>query len=63
VNYRKKSPLHDKWGKVVEGQIRDCIIAHPEYFDLQFRKAMIESLAKRIVGEIVVCGQMDNNNV
>lgn len=53
---RKKGSEYDKWHKRVEGQIRDCMASHPEYFadmDKRTRGNCINSLAKRIVGEIV----------
>lgn len=53
---RKHSPLHDKWHKRVEGQIRHTINQHPEWFCLKdaiIKDICINSLAKRIVGEIV----------
>lgn len=52
---RHYSPLHDKWHPRVEGQIRDCMQSHPEWFsvpDNQLRH-FVNSLAKRIVGGIV----------
>ncbi len=56
MTIRKHSPLHDKWHKRVEGQIRDAMTSHPEWFnirDSQHKAFIINSLAKRIVGEIV----------
>lgn len=53
---RKHSHLHDKWHPRVEGQIRDVLQAHPEWFNPEakgFKHAFVSSLAKRIVGEIV----------
>lgn len=53
---RKHTPLHDKWHRRVEGQIRDAIHHHPEWFSFRNareRDTCINSLAKRIVGEIV----------
>lgn len=52
---RKQSPFHDKWHPRVEGQIRDCIHAHPRWFSCgseDDKKHLINSLAKRIVGEL-----------
>lgn len=49
----KKSPLHVKWHKIVEGQIKSCIHDHSEWFNEQHANKIINSLAKRIVGEIV----------
>jgi len=56
VTIRKHSPLHDKWHRIVEGQIRDVMKSHPEWFmplDDNLNKYRINSIAKRIVGEIV----------
>jgi len=53
---RKQSPSHDKWHRRVEGQIRDCITQHPKWFkfvDDWDKRTCINSLAKRIVGEIL----------
>lgn len=56
MTLRKSTPLHDKWRRRVEGQIKNCINNHPEWFrfksDAQ-KLCCINSLAKRIVGEIV----------
>lgn len=56
MTLRKHSPIHDKWHRIVEGQIRNCMNCHPEWFNFttQAEKSRcINSLAKRIVGEIV----------
>lgn len=56
VTFRKHSSLHDKWHPRVEGHIRDCLRSHPEWFNQEaksFKKNFVNSLAKRIVGEIV----------
>lgn len=52
---RKYSPLHDLWHRRVEGQIRHTMGCHPEWFNVEGREreALVNSLAKRIVGEIV----------
>lgn len=52
---RKDTPAHNRWYKRIEGQIRDCIYAHPEFFtvDLKLQETLLNSLSKRIVGEIV----------
>ena len=53
---RRMSPIHNLWHRRVEGQIRHVIRCHPEWFrfDEKFtREVLINSLAKRIVGEIV----------
>lgn len=63
---RRTGKFFDKWHRVVEGQIRDCIFHHPRWFvfvDDSDRDAMINSLAKRIVGEIAVGGYSDCNAV
>lgn len=53
---RKDTPDHDFWHPRVEGQIRDVISAHPRWFSFTSegdKKTFVNSLAKRIVGEIV----------
>ncbi len=53
---RKMTPLHNRWHRIVEGQIRDCVQAHPKWFNFKDdtdKKTCVNSLAKRIVGEIV----------
>lgn len=53
---RKHTPIHDFWHRRVEGQIQHTINCHPEWFsfrDERERKACINSLGKRILGEIV----------
>ena len=53
---RKKGVLYDKWHRRVEGQIRDCMRAHGDWFnfvDERDKNDCVNSLAKRIVGEIV----------
>jgi len=51
-----KTPRRRLWHTRVEGQIRDAMIAHPEWFT-EFththKKQVLTSLAKRIVGEIL----------
>lgn len=57
---RKHSPAHDFWHPRVEGQIRHTIGRHPEWFGALSsanRVKFVNSLAKRIVGEIVACDQ------
>lgn len=57
MTQRKHTPLHDYWHPRVEGQIRDCMHHHPLWFNLPqpiYKKQYINSLAKRIVGEIIV---------
>ena len=58
MTLRKHSAAHDYWHPRVEGQLRDAIKQHPEWFafatDRQ-RRAAVNSMAKRIVGEIVAC--------
>jgi hypothetical protein len=56
MTMRKHTPMHDFWHRKVEGQIRDAIHHHPEWFNFPTpvnRNACINGLAKRIVGEIV----------
>lgn len=58
---RKQTPSHDFWHRRVEGQIRDVLYSHPEWFTLTAsydKKHFINSLAKRIVGEILAVSQM-----
>lgn len=58
---RKYSPIHDKWHVIVEGQIRDCIHHHPKWFNFENdrqKRDCINSLAKRIVGEIAADGNL-----
>lgn len=53
---RKYGPLHDKWHRRVEGQIRHTINTHPKWFNFQDdrdKAACVNSLTKRIVGEII----------
>lgn len=53
---RKHTPLHDFWHPRVEGQIRDAMTKHPEWFAQMndtMRYTVVTSIAKRIVGEIV----------
>lgn len=53
---RKHSPAHDIWHRRVEGQIQHTIGQHPKWFNLKNdseKRTMINSLAKRIVGEIM----------
>jgi len=49
---KKDTPAHSFWYPRVEGQIRDCMYHHPEWFAGDSER-MINSLSKRIVGEIV----------
>ena len=61
-----RSPLHAKWHPRVEGQIRDCMTQHPDWFTEKFRKhqgVMVNSLAKRIVGEIVADSKVGGDTV
>lgn len=60
LNNRHKSPLHEYWWKRVEGQIRCCVKEHPEWFAGD-TEVMKNSLAKRIVGEIVAACTVANN--
>lgn len=60
LNKAELSPLHKKWHKRVEGQIRDTIHSHPEWFQGDIER-MTNSLAKRIVGEIIADYYLANN--
>lgn len=58
---RKYSPLHDFWHKRVEGQIKHTMNMHPKWFTFKDdidKNTCINSLAKRIVGEIVAVVRM-----
>lgn len=58
---RKHSPEHDFWHRRVEGQIRHTIGQHPEWFNFPHsydKKHCVNSLAKRIVGEILAVVKM-----
>jgi hypothetical protein len=54
---RKKTLIHDFWHPRVEGQIKDAMNAHPEWF-AKTHTTVVRSIAKRIVGEIAAatCG-------
>lgn len=59
MTLRKNTPQHDFWHRRVEGQIRDCMHHHPEWFNVKnenHKKYVVNSLAKRIVGEIIAVG-------
>lgn len=61
MTQRKHSPAHDRWHKIVEGQIRHTMGRHPEWFtfkDAREKQNCVNSLAKRIVGEIVAWPQL-----
>ncbi len=54
MNKGKYSADHLKWHRIVEGQIKDCMFQHPEFFNPEAdKRIIINSLAKRIVGEIL----------
>ncbi len=58
---RKHTPYHDFWHPKVEGQIRDTMYHHPEWFNFTTHKqkeTIVNSLAKRIVGEILAVSNM-----
>jgi len=60
MTLRKHSPMHDFWTPRVEGQIRHTMGRHPSWFTAlskSERVFFVNSLAKRIVGEIVACSQ------
>lgn len=66
MTLRKQTPLHDKWHRRVEGQLRDVIHSHPEWFsfeDEHDKKCCINSIAKRVVGEIVADCVLASNTV
>ena len=61
---RKYTPLHNKWHRRVEGQIKNTINCHPNWFNFKNpidRNNCINSLAKRIVGEIIADLEIGNN--
>lgn len=60
LNKSTQSPLHKKWHKRVEGQIRDAVHSHPEWFRGDIER-MTNSLAKRIVGEIIAESMLADN--
>lgn len=63
-NKSKSSPEYKKWHRRVEGQIRDAINSHPEWFSFKTRgqeATMVNSLAKRIVGEIIADAKLADN--
>lgn len=56
---RKFTPEHNFWHRRVEGQIRHTMGRHPEWFNFKNptdQNHCINSLAKRIVGEILAVG-------
>lgn len=58
---RKQTPEHDFWHSRVEGQIKHTIGCHPEWFNFPNgydKSHCINSLAKRIVGEILAVTRM-----
>lgn len=64
MTHRKHTPLHGKWHRRVEGQLRDTIYSHPEWFlfeDEHEKNCCINSIAKRVVGEIVADGSLVDN--
>jgi hypothetical protein len=61
MSNRKHSPEHDFWHRRVEGQIRHTIGQHPEWFNFPQpydKKHCVNSLSKRIVGEILAVRMM-----
>lgn len=59
---RKNTPLHNYWHRRVDGQIRHTMNYHPRWFNFKDgpeKEACINSLSKRIVGEIVVAIEGD----
>lgn len=61
MTQRKHSPEHDFWTPRVEGQIRHTIGQHPEWFTFKTefeKRTLVNSLAKRIVGEIVAASSV-----
>lgn len=63
-NKAATSPIHAKWHRRVEGQINHTINTHPKWFvfkDKHDRVDCVNSLAKRIVGEIVAAPMLANS--
>jgi len=59
------SEKHSFWRNRVEGQIRHAMHEHPEYFapmDDTQKKKCINSIAKRIIGEIVAGTSTGNDS-
>lgn len=66
MTQRKHTPLHDKWHRRVEGQLRDTINSHPGWFSFKNehdKNRCINSITKRVVGEIVADLKLANNMV
>jgi hypothetical protein len=56
MTHRKKSPQHDYWYGVLEPVVRETIKVHPRWFaftDEEDKRAMVNSLMKRIVGQVI----------
>lgn len=45
--------LRSTWNKRIAGQVRDCARQHPDYFNAERLETCINSLTKRIVGEVM----------
>lgn len=61
---RKRTPLHDFWYPRIDGQILHTMNCHPGWFVWSNKKqklTIINSLSKRIVGEIVAASMRGNN--
>lgn len=43
----------ERWKRRIEGQIRDCMKQHPDYFNWRRIEACHRSLTKRILGEVM----------
>lgn len=64
MTMRKQGPLYDIWHRRVEGQIRHTMNCHPEWFERIPKRDVVffvNSLAKRIVGEIVAASKSGDN--
>lgn len=58
--------LYDKWHPRIEGQIRHTMGQHPKWFvfkNAADKETCVNSLAKRIVGEIIADSKIGNNSV
>lgn len=55
----KTSPGYMKWRdhqklyKVIEGAVADAFYAHPDYLTLKGKQAAVESVTKRVIGQII----------
>lgn len=50
---RMKYEDHKKLWRIVEGAVVAAYDAHPDYFTEKGRKAVVQSITKRVVGAII----------